>query len=139
MAVQIMKSAAATTATSSSPGTRQLKLRNFCNATPKSKEGIQVGNIRSNFVPNITDLMIVAFERVVQRDIRLLEHSKMRQWNNLHWQEKKVLEALAQDTSIIKEADRGGGIVILDRDIYLGDVNRQLSDVRIISPFRMIP
>lgn len=81
----------------------------------------------SKFVPNVSDPLITAFEKLVLRDIQQLESTEQRIWNNLPWQERRALQNLANDSSIvIKEADKGGGIVLLDRESYLTEVNRQL-------------
>lgn len=83
----------------------------------------------SKFVPNVTDPLITAFEKVIMTDLKTLESSRTTIWKNLPWQERKALRNLAKDLNIIiKEADKGGGVVILDRDVYIQEVNRQLLD-----------
>lgn len=103
---------------------RTIKLFFWGGDSPIPSQGIIIRTSRSTFVPLIT-----AFEKMVQRDIKLMECSSNVCWNNLHKEEKIALKNLTKDTSIvIKEADKGGGIVILDRDVYNQEVERQIMD-----------
>lgn len=46
-------------------------------------------------------------------------------WHNLSKEEKKALDELALDNNIvIKEADKGGGIVILKKSDYMLEIDR---------------
>lgn len=49
--------------------------------------------------------------------------------NNLTNEEKGALKELLGDKSlIVKPADKGGSIVIMDRPMYVKEIERQLSD-----------
>ena len=51
--------------------------------------------------------------------------------NNLTEEEAKALEKLSNDNDIIiKPADKGGATVIINKDAYLREAHRQLSNVR---------
>ncbi|XP_059588798.1 uncharacterized protein LOC109283246 isoform X2 [Alligator mississippiensis] len=55
--------------------------------------------------------------------------SNTRHHNNLSLPEKKAIECLRSNHQIvIKPADKGGAIVILNREDYIKEANRQLSD-----------
>lgn len=79
--------------------------------------------------------MITAFEKLIH--IKALELSECPHWNILPWHERQALQDLAKDpNTVIKKVDKGGGIVILDKDVYLVEVNRQLADTQ---SYREIP
>lgn len=84
---------------------------------------------KSNFCPNISDPLIQAFEKVVTRDLIQLETTNKPCWSNITKAENHALNTLAADTSIIiKEADKGGRIVILNKQDYMQEIHRQLTD-----------
>ena len=50
-------------------------------------------------------------------------------YSNLTKEERQALYSLKDDTSIIiKEADKGSGIMVRDRDDYLAEARTQLED-----------
>lgn len=52
-----------------------------------------------------------------------------KEYPNLSWEEEIALKELVQNKNIvIKPADKGSSIVILGRDQYIAEVNRQLND-----------
>ena len=52
-------------------------------------------------------------------------------FHNISTLEREAIRNLASDTSIvIKQADKGGAVVILDRDDYIKEGIRQLSDIK---------
>lgn len=66
---------------------------------------------------------------MIQSDIKIIESKEHLHLNNLHWKERQALQTLAEDPDVvIKEADKGGGIVILDKTMYITEVERQLTD-----------
>lgn len=68
---------------------------------------------KSTFVPNITDPAITVFEKLVLKDVSLLEQSRLGVKFNMSKQDLFDLKNLAADTSVIvKPADKGGVIVI---------------------------
>lgn len=108
---------------------RMIKLRKFFGPSSIMREGPQVGPSKSRFTPNIMDPMITAFERLVQRDIASLEQQPQKYGYNLTALEKSAVESLKSDRSIIiKEADKGGAIVLLDWEIYITEINKQLDN-----------
>lgn len=73
--------------------------------------------------------MISAFERLVVRDAASIEGRPRPPWQNLRFEERQALESLASDTNIIIcEADKGGAIVVMDREVYINEALRQLNN-----------
>lgn len=57
------------------------------------------------------------------------ENDKSRQKSNISFKQRKALEKLKLDTSIvIKEADKGGAVVIMDSDYYCTKIEDMLKD-----------
>lgn len=66
------------------------------------------------------------------------KHTHIR--NNLSKAERIAFENLSKDESIIiKPADKGGEIVIMDRDDYIAEVRQQLADSSSYSKIRSVP
>ena len=85
--------------------------------------------MRSKFIPINSNPNILAFEHVVHRDLAELEQRIHPHWNNFSNQERSIITSLSKNKSIIiKPADKGGAIVILDKKDYLTEIKRQLSD-----------
>ena len=82
---------------------------------------------KSKFNPKRNDASIEIYlskleEEILNIDTRL-------NYSNLTKEEKKALYALRDDTSIIiKEADKGSGIVVWDREDYLEEAKQQLDE-----------
>lgn len=73
--------------------------------------------------------MITAFERLVRHDVSKVESSPMPVWNNLSLELKRAIDSLSSDQSIIiREADKGGAVVLLDREVYISEALRQLDN-----------
>lgn len=109
---------------------RQIKLKKLFGASNKITDGPYLGPSKSNFVPNINDPMISAFERLVHWDISALEQRTQTKYSNLTKRGKEALEDLASDkTIIIKEADKGGATVLMDRETYINSIWEQLNNV----------
>lgn len=87
---------------------------------------------RSTFDPPVTSHMLEAFKEIVTQDVA----KKWDKWNitkstprNITQQEKSALRELENDPSIVlKKADKGGSIVVMDTQMYLNEARRQLSD-----------
>lgn len=109
---------------------RMRKLRSFFGSNNRShSDSSFLGPSGSKFVPNISDPMITTFERLVKRGVSTIESSPIRKWHNLSFEERKAVDSLASDQSIIiREADKGGAIVLLDRDVYIKEVYKQLTN-----------
>lgn len=73
--------------------------------------------------------MILAFKCLVNWDIAKLESHLQIPWQNLSREEKRALDSLTLDKNlIIREADKGGAIVLIDCDIYIGETLKQLNN-----------
>lgn len=84
---------------------------------------------RSTFVPNVSDACISVFEKLVLRDLETVEASTMRIRHNISKRDSECLKELADYQSItIIPADKGGALVVLDRDIYCQEIKRQLNN-----------
>ncbi|KAJ1082562.1 hypothetical protein NDU88_002727 [Pleurodeles waltl] len=91
---------------------------------------------RSRFTPVFSsDNAIDVFNRLVTDDLYKLENRYTlgrKSWShNLSSQELMALRSLDDIKDIvIKEADKGGNIVIMNRRDYIGEIDRQLKDQR---------
>lgn len=106
---------------------RQLNLRAFF----WERGYVKPNNFRtlSTFIPNVNDSAIQSFEKIVLRDVTSLEQQQKRVYYNLTEQDRQVLSNLASKKDIIiKPADKGGGLVILNRKDYESEVYRQLRE-----------
>uniref|UniRef100_A0A803J6K6 GIY-YIG domain-containing protein n=1 Tax=Xenopus tropicalis TaxID=8364 RepID=A0A803J6K6_XENTR len=88
----------------------------------------------SEFYPiHAKSQQLLMFHKLVQNDIEALG-SKLgknkSKYGNLTPGEYKALHALSRDdTIIIKKANKGGSVVVLDTPAYVAEVMRQLTDV----------
>ncbi|KAJ1201427.1 hypothetical protein NDU88_005236 [Pleurodeles waltl] len=91
---------------------------------------------RSRFTPVFSsDNAIDVFYKLVTDDLYKLENQYIlgrKTWsNNLSPQERMALRSLDDIKDIvIKEADKGGNIVIMNRSDYVREIDRQLQDQR---------
>uniref|UniRef100_A0A8C5PYV0 Reverse transcriptase domain-containing protein n=1 Tax=Leptobrachium leishanense TaxID=445787 RepID=A0A8C5PYV0_9ANUR len=88
---------------------------------------------KSSFFPKqlISDEM-KAFEITLMKEVHTINQKKCKP--NLTSKEFKALKNLNEDqTIIIKPADKGGGVVILPREMYNQEALRQLNDINIYS------
>ncbi|KAJ1155488.1 hypothetical protein NDU88_008218 [Pleurodeles waltl] len=89
---------------------------------------------RSRFTPIFSsDNAIDVFHKLVTNDLYKLENQYSfgrKSWSrNLSPQELKALRSLDDIRDVvIKEADKGGNIVIMNRKDYVGEIDRQLQD-----------
>lgn len=85
---------------------------------------------KSTFVPSVNDPQLITFEKLVLRDIEQLENNnRTHVYKNLSRSEHQALNGLSKDCSIvIKQADKGGGIVIMDTEEYVEMVERLLKN-----------
>lgn len=105
---------------------RNIKLKKFFGDTPAPMQRFKK---QSTFVPNVTDASIAVFEELVMWDLRTMEANKRNVKSNLKRIEFEAIQDLANDTSlVIKPADKGGGVVILDRTVYEEEAYCQLGD-----------
>ncbi|CAJ0967333.1 unnamed protein product [Ranitomeya imitator] len=85
----------------------------------------------SDFVPPANSAIIDAFERAVRRDIEEIRDGVSEKFKhpNISSEEYMALQELVHDDDIIiKPADKGGAVVIMDRLKYIAEINRQLRD-----------
>lgn len=83
----------------------------------------------STFVPNIANPSILTFEKVVLRDISTVERQCRRGYYNHSKEERDSLYNLKSKRNlIVKQADKGGGLVILNKSDYESEVFKQLGD-----------
>ena len=83
---------------------------------------------KSTWKPPQGDHALEAFIQAVTEDFGKMKPIKCHD-NNLSKQERLALKDLQNDTNIvIKKADKGAAIVIMDRDDYVKEATRQLSD-----------
>lgn len=109
--------------------TRKLRLGEFFLDEEKNTDESVVRN-KSNFVPprgrnrvldTYIDNLIAASE--------IVEHSNQRPKYNMIYKQRKALHELQQLTNItIKEADKGGAIVIMDTDFYEQKIHTLLNN-----------
>ena len=78
--------------------------------------------------PTQRDNCLDMYIRAVQRDVRDAYKKQMPFHHNMSHEEKKALDELARCPDIIiKPADKGGAIVILNKTDYVNEAHRQLS------------
>lgn len=107
---------------------RNLKLKKFFAAQPAIRS--DPFRTKSTFTPNIQDPALITFEKLVLRDLNIVESNRPKYKNNLSRHEFSLLNNLKQDPDIvIKPADKGGGLVIMDTEMYKAEAYRQLNDI----------
>lgn len=95
----------------------------------ENTETLEKWHPKSTFNPTVIDSNISVFEDLVLRDINKLELQHKRPFYNFSVEDRKILNGLLQDPTIIfKEADKGGALVILNRDDYQKRIDEQLND-----------
>lgn len=83
---------------------------------------------RSTFVPAVFDPAISTFKRILLEQIEELESKQHKYKRNLGSSELKDIRQLAADPSLVlKPADEGGGIVIMNYEDYRTEYLRQLN------------
>lgn len=86
---------------------------------------------KSTFTPMMNDPCINTFQKLISRDLALIANKRNRRWQNIPKEEINALRALGKDQHIIiKEADKGGAVAILNRTDYVQEIRRQLSGER---------
>ena len=85
---------------------------------------------KTNFNPKNKDVAIEMYLSKVEEEI-LNINTKLK-YHNVTKDERNAIDSLKDDTSIIiKEADKGSGIVIWDREDYLKEAEYQLKDANV--------
>ncbi|CAJ0956848.1 unnamed protein product [Ranitomeya imitator] len=88
---------------------------------------------QSTFIPSKSNHAVETFVNLLDRDIKRTLHDQQLGFlpvrHNLDPLEKQALNSLCDNKSIIiKPADKGGAIVVMDKSFYVSEVRRQLAD-----------
>ncbi|CAJ0966395.1 unnamed protein product [Ranitomeya imitator] len=88
---------------------------------------------RSTFAPSKSNHAVETFVNLLDRDIKKTLHGQRLGFlpvrHNLDPLEKQALNSLCDNKNIIiKPADKGGAIVVMDKSFYVSEVRRQLAD-----------
>ena len=90
---------------------------------------------KSKFNPKRKDVTIEIYLSRLEAEIFSLD--KKLSYSNLTKEERQAIYSLRDDTSIIiKEADKGSGIVVWDREDYLAEARTQLKDKDVYQEFK---
>ena len=85
---------------------------------------------KSSWEPPKQSVVLETFLHNVEFDVASSKSSKETR-NNLTKDEKQALRSLKHNTDIvIKPADKGSAVVVMDRDHYISEAERQLSDTK---------
>ncbi|XP_030051899.1 uncharacterized protein LOC115465513 [Microcaecilia unicolor] len=83
---------------------------------------------------------LLIFKQLVLQDVEQLEVSQYRGRSNMSKEEFLAIQKLKNETSIvIRKADKGGAILVLNRTYYLDEIHQQLSDVNTYCKLREDP
>lgn len=98
---------------------------------------------KSYFVPPANrNHSIETYCRLVEKDVAHLLKNKQdfKSFHNLSKDEKQALLDLQSDTSVlIRPADKGGSVVLMDRTAYVNECHRQLLDNTFYKKLRSDP
>lgn len=108
---------------------RQLKLRDyFKDKTPKNVSPFRT---KSLYEPPNTAHTISTFTNLLAKDSMKLHYNKKRSYSNLTRIEREAIKTLKSDKDlIIRQADKGGAVVLLDKAYYEKEIFGQLSDTK---------
>ena len=95
--------------------------------------------VPSNWTPPINDIQLEIYLSEVEEQLMNINESG-KSYPNLSKDELKALKDLANDQSIIiKPADKGNAIVIWDREDYILEADKQLSDKNVYESINSSP
>lgn len=85
---------------------------------------------KSNFMPMCSNPTLIAFTKKVSHDMdKMLENRQNKRRDNLSKSERDALNCLAKnDDIIVKPADKGGAVVVMDKSYYITEALRQLEN-----------
>ncbi|KAJ1164823.1 hypothetical protein NDU88_005257 [Pleurodeles waltl] len=86
---------------------------------------------KSTFLPAVHSEAIEVFDKDMISQLKKMRYGfKNKKYDNLSILQKLALDKLKKDASIvIRESDKGGNVVVLDKSQYLCEGGRQLSDL----------
>lgn len=106
------------------------KLRLMWHFRNDEKSEINPFRPKSKFNPKGKDAAIEIYLSRLEEEILALDTSL--RYSNITKEEREALRNLQNDTSIIiKEADKGSAVVVWDREDYLKEAEKQLSDEKV--------
>ncbi|CAJ0941725.1 unnamed protein product [Ranitomeya imitator] len=97
---------------------------------------------KSDFIPPTSSTVIDAFERIVRSEVEEIRSEATCEFRypNITKEEFVGLQELVHDDDIIiKPADKGGAVVIMDRLKYIAEINRQLGDENVYKKLESDP
>lgn len=95
---------------------------------------------KSTFMPPVSNPSVQTFCRLVDQDVFHLFTRDRHFFPTLSIREREALGALSEDVSIvIKPADKGGAVVIQDKDSYRNEILYQLGDQKFYSSLTCDP
>lgn len=120
---------------------RSLRLKEYYHDSPKDDNmGPRLPSVTHWTPPPQRDKCMDMYIKAVQRDI-IAEYRKRSSYRpNLSGKEQRALEILSTRTDvIIKPADKGGAIVVMNQTDYNTEAQRQLSDTSFYQPLPADP
>lgn len=122
---------------------RKLRLKAFFSNQDMSGT-MEVTGLRnkSSFIPpnNSVPKEIIAYEQTVLSSIKQLEKKKIFSKRNFSKDQHKALEDLKDDTSVvIKQADKGGAVVIWSREKYMLEGHKHVMNQEWYRPLKNDP
>ena len=89
---------------------------------------------KSNFNPGKNDAIMEFYSSRLEEEILFLDNIS---YCNLTKGERNALYSLRDDRSIIvKEADKGSGVVVWEREVYLAEARKKLDDKEVYQKLR---
>ena len=83
----------------------------------------------SNWTPKFSPPAVVSFIERCKEEISHID-LKQKRSSNLSREHNKILKTILHDDSyVVKQADKGGAIVVWRKDMYVAEAERQLSDI----------
>lgn len=109
---------------------RNLRLREYFHDQPTGSKKLFPGLSDKMFTPSEQrDKHLDMYISAVQKDIITTFEKRLPVRSNLGSDEREALKSLSEDSGIvIKPADKGGAVVILNKNDYLKEGQRQLTD-----------
>ena len=119
---------------------RKVRLKVFFSGALDQDTPTNIGlSNKSTFCPpsNLMPPQVLAFENIILQQVDVVANKKMYCKYNCNKEEFLALRSLSDRQDIVvKPADKGGGIVVLDTQAYDGEVLRQLNNH---THYRLLP